>query len=118
MVTLALAPIKIPYRILKYIIMTPIRLTIDFVDQLTEMTLKKLKMTKGDAKVLATKLAKAQLRRMRAGVIILTIVFAVWSVSLGFSATVYTGLYLFLIPQHSQEHFLYFNYVPVEQEQR
>ena len=113
-----LAPIMIPYKVLKYFTLLPIRLTIDFVDSFIELTLNRLKMTKKDAKIYAKEWGKKQLYWMRTLLIILVILIAVFSVSLGFSATVYSGLYLYLIPQHCQQHFLNFNYVPVEQDQK
>ena len=43
-------------------------------------------------------IAKNNLVRLRTIIILLTILFIVWSISLGISMFVYGGVYLFLIP--------------------
>jgi hypothetical protein len=77
--------------------MMPIR----WADQVVEIGLKRFKMTKGDAQVYAKKVAKKQARYMRNFCLILVLFVAVFSVSLGISATTYTGIYLYLIPSQS-----------------
>jgi hypothetical protein len=55
---------------------------------------------------------------MRNFCLLLVSTVVVFSVSLGVSSTVYAGAYIYLIPCQTQELQIYFNYVPVEQEQQ
>lgn len=100
-VKIMLLPIKIPYKCLRYTCLLPIRITTEFVDGLLILTLKKLKMSKGEAKTYAREVAKVQMTRLRTIIIFLSVLLVVFSMALGFSGTVYTGLYFYLIPQSS-----------------
>lgn len=107
-------PFTIPYIIILYFIKLPVRLA----DLVIQFALKKLKMTKGEAQVYAKKVAKKQVYFIRNFCLIMTLTVAVFSVSLGVSSTLYTGVYIYLIPSQTQDLQMYFNYVPVEQEQQ
>lgn len=117
-VKIMLLPVKIPYKCLRGVCTLPLRIASEFVDGLIILTLKKLKMSKGEAKTYAREVAKVQLTRMRTLMIFLAVFLVVFSMALAFSGTIYTGLYFYLIPQSSQEQLLYFNYAPVEQSQK
>jgi hypothetical protein len=93
-ISLLLLPFTLPFKICRYFAMLPIK----WADQLVEHGLKKLKMTKGDAQVYAKKVAKKQAKLMRNFCLILVLFVGVFSISLGISATAYTGAYLYLIP--------------------
>jgi hypothetical protein len=110
--SLLMLPLTIPYKICLFFVLIPVRLA----DQLVDLALKKLKMTKGDAQVYARRVAKKQIKYMRNFCLLVVLLVAVFSVSLGISATTYAGMYLYLVPLQSQEVAVYFNYVPVDQQ--
>ena len=103
-------PVTVPYSIFAYFISLPIK----FADSIVSMGLRKLKMTKGDARVYAKKMAKKQVMLMRNFCLIMVLFVSLFSVSLGVSTTAYAGVYLYLIPELTHEVQVYFNYVPVD----
>lgn len=90
--------IKLPYRICKILIRTPIKIVFEFVDTFIVISLDKMNLTKTSAKDIATKTAKSNLLRLRSLCIFAMILISCFSLSFGFSFTVYSGLYLFMIP--------------------
>mmetsp|Transcript_29374 Transcript_29374/g.44357 ORF Transcript_29374/g.44357 Transcript_29374/m.44357 type:complete len:80 (+) Transcript_29374:992-1231(+) len=76
----------------------PFKILIEFIDQIMSLTLKRLNISKSEAKKYMKSLAKNQLFRLRTLCIIFVLILAIFSVSLGFSTALYTGIYLFMIP--------------------
>jgi hypothetical protein len=111
---MAMVPVTLPFRIVFYLIMLPFK----WADDVVNFGLRKLKMTRGDAKVYAKKVARKQVVYMRNICLMMMLLVSIFSLSLGASATVYTGVYLYLIPELTQETQIYFNYVPVGEEQQ
>jgi hypothetical protein len=92
---MAMMPVTFPIRLITYFLTLPLK----WADDVVNFGLKKLKMTKGDAKVYAKKVARRQVVYMRNFCLIIMLFVSIFSLSLGASATVYTGVYLYLIPE-------------------
>ena len=96
----AILPIKIPLKTVKYSLMLPFLILTDIADTFIVGTLKKMDMTKSQAKEKAKEVAKLQALRLRSLCIFLLILITVFSLSFGFSTAAYTGLYWMMIPSN------------------
>jgi len=103
-----LFPIWLPYKLLGTVLLLPFSIMIEFFDSIIALTLRKLKMSKGDAKEYMKSIAKNQFFRLRTLCLIFVIILSIFSIALGFSATVYTGLYVMMIPIGTQNEMVFF----------
>ena len=112
-----LIPVVVPFRVCKYFFMMPFRFIGQLADKFVMIGLKKLNVSKYDAKTYATQVARKQVINIKYFVILMIVLGLVFSFALSVSTSVYTFMYLYLIPSQSQELLIYFNYVPVEKDQ-
>jgi len=108
----------VPYRLTKYSVKGLFKFVCEFVDTFVVAILSKFGMTKGEAKVKAKKMAKKQIGWLRSFIIYFIIFVTIFSVSFFFSASLYTGAYLYLIPRHTQEIPMYYKFKNLDDTQK
>ena len=78
-------------------------------------TLSTLGLTKGGAKNIAKSLAKKNMLKLKSLCIFVLVLIVVFSISVGFSTSIYAGLYWTMIPSDIvREHEVFFTYKPID----
>ena len=96
-----LIPIVVPFRVCKYFFIMPFKFIGQMADKFVMTGLKKLNVSKYDAKTYATQLAKKQVINIKYFVVLLILLGLVFSFALSVSTSIYTFVYLYLIPNQS-----------------
>jgi hypothetical protein len=91
-------PVVVPFRVTKYFVMLPYKWIISMIDKFLILFLKKLNLSKGEARVCVTKIASNQVVNLRNIFLCLLLLLVILSFSLTISTSIYTAFYLYLIP--------------------
>ena len=97
-IRLLFMPYKVIYNVISMIVWFPYKAVCDFSDAFISKSLGQLNLTKSEASDIAKKEAKKRLSQLRSLCIFMLLVVTIFSLSVGFSTTVYAGLYWVMIP--------------------
>jgi hypothetical protein len=97
-IKLVMMPFVVPFRVCKYFFLLPFKWIQSTVDKFIMIGLNKLNISKVEAKTYVTKTAKNQVINLRNFLVFFVIFLIIFSMALCTSASLYTGLYYWVIP--------------------
>jgi hypothetical protein len=108
-------PFKILWKVILFVAWLPIQVFIEFSDAFIVKALSQLNLTKVELKNIFKRVAIKQMLKLKSLCMFLVILLVVFSISIGFSASVYLGMYWVMIPTNiSQQQEIFFTYKPID----
>lgn len=112
-------PFRIFWNLVSFVAWLPFNAFIEFSDAFIVKTLSQLGLTKVELKNIAQRVAKKQMLKLKSLCMFLVILLTMFSLSLGFSVSVYLGMYWVMIPSNIvQQQEIFFTYKPIDSQQK